>query len=48
MPWDFETEPEYQRELDWVDAFLREKVEPLDLVLGDALRHARCAHPEAA
>ena len=36
MPWDFETEPEFQRELDWADGFLREKVEPLDLVLGDA------------
>jgi acyl-CoA dehydrogenase len=34
--WDFETEPEFQRELDWVDGFLREKVEPLDLVLGEA------------
>src|SRR5262249_28459883 len=36
MPWDFETEPEFQRELDWTDGFLRERVEPLDLVLGDA------------
>ncbi|HXZ86534.1 MAG TPA: acyl-CoA dehydrogenase family protein, partial [Myxococcota bacterium] len=43
MPWDFETEPEFQRELDWVDGFLRERVEPLDLVLGDAydVRDAR-------
>jgi acyl-CoA dehydrogenase len=43
MAWDFETEPEYQRELQWADAFLREKVEPLDLVLGDAydVRDAR-------
>ena len=35
MAWDFETEPEFQRELDWMDAFVREEVEPLDLVLGD-------------
>ena len=35
MAWDFETEPEFQQELDWADAFLREEVEPLDLVLGD-------------
>ncbi len=34
MAWDFETEPEFQRELDWMDAFVREEVEPLDLVLG--------------
>ncbi|MDT7706637.1 MAG: acyl-CoA dehydrogenase [Pseudonocardiales bacterium] len=33
--WDFETEPEYQEQLDWVDTFVRTEVEPLDLVLGD-------------
>jgi acyl-CoA dehydrogenase len=32
MSWDFETEPEFQAKLDWVDAFVREEVEPLDLV----------------
>ena len=30
MSWDFETDPEYQEKLDWVNAFVREKVEPLD------------------
>ena len=35
MGWDFETEPEYQAKLDWVDRFLREDVEPLDYVLAD-------------
>ncbi|MEN8159338.1 MAG: acyl-CoA dehydrogenase family protein [Myxococcota bacterium] len=35
MAWDFETEPEFQRELDWMDAFVREEVEPYDLVLGN-------------
>ena len=33
--WDFETDPDFQAQLDWVDVFLREKVEPLDFVLGD-------------
>ncbi len=33
--WDFETEPDFQQKLDWVDAFVRDEVEPLDLVLGD-------------
>jgi acyl-CoA dehydrogenase len=33
--WDFETEPEFQKKLDWVDEFLREEVEPLDYVFGD-------------
>jgi acyl-CoA dehydrogenase len=35
MAWDFETEPEFQRELDWMDAFVRDEIEPLDLVLGN-------------
>jgi acyl-CoA dehydrogenase len=35
MAWDFETEPEFQRELDWIDAFVRDEIEPLDYVLGN-------------
>jgi acyl-CoA dehydrogenase len=35
MAWDFETEAEFQRELDWVDHFVRDEVEPLDLLLGE-------------
>ena len=34
MAWDFETDAEYQKLLDWADEFVREEVEPLDLVLG--------------
>ncbi|ETX05678.1 MAG: acyl-CoA dehydrogenase [Candidatus Entotheonella gemina] len=34
MAWDFETEPEFQTELDWMNEFVREQVEPLDFVLG--------------
>lgn len=33
MAWDFETEPEFQKELDWIDAFVREEIEPLDYVI---------------
>jgi acyl-CoA dehydrogenase len=33
MSWDFETEPEFQKELDWIEKFVREEVEPLDYVL---------------
>jgi len=29
MAWDFETEPEFQKKLDWIDAFIDEEVEPL-------------------
>jgi len=35
MAWDFETEPEFQEQLDWIDALVREEIEPLDYVLGD-------------
>ena len=34
MAWDFTTEPEFQEKLDWMDEFVREEVEPLDLVWG--------------
>ncbi|MPY95016.1 MAG: acyl-CoA dehydrogenase [Acidimicrobiia bacterium] len=33
MAWDFETEPEFQRELDWIDQFVREEIEPLDFLV---------------
>jgi acyl-CoA dehydrogenase len=35
MAWDFETEPEFQEKLDWVETLVREGIEPLDLVLGN-------------
>ncbi len=34
--WDFETDPEYQAKLDWVDAFVRNEVEPVDQVIAHA------------
>jgi len=34
MAWDFETDSDFQRELDWIDQFVREEVEPLEHVLG--------------
>jgi acyl-CoA dehydrogenase len=34
MAWDFETEPEFQEKLDWADAFVRDEVEPLDVLYG--------------
>ena len=32
MAWDFETEPGFQQKLDWMEGFVREKVEPLGLL----------------
>jgi acyl-CoA dehydrogenase len=34
MAWDFETDPAFQEDLDWVDAFIRTEVASLDHVLG--------------
>jgi acyl-CoA dehydrogenase len=34
MAWDFETDPEFQEQLDWVNEFVREEVEPLDVLFG--------------
>ena len=34
MAWDFETDPDFQTELDWIADFVRREVEPLDYVLG--------------
>jgi acyl-CoA dehydrogenase len=32
MSWDFETDPDYQKKLDWAGEFVRAEVEPLDYV----------------
>jgi acyl-CoA dehydrogenase len=34
MAWDFETDADFQAQLDWMDEFVRTRVEPLDEVLG--------------
>ena len=33
--WDFETEPAFQEKLDWMNDFVREEVEPLDVLFPD-------------
>ncbi len=33
MAWDFETDPEFQVELDWVAEFVRNEIEPLEFVI---------------
>jgi len=33
VTWDFETEPEFAAQLDWIDGFVRDEVEPLDHVI---------------
>jgi acyl-CoA dehydrogenase len=39
MAWDFTTEPEFAEKLEWMDSFVRDEVEPLDLVWGDRTFH---------
>src|SRR5438045_564172 len=38
MAWDFSTDPEFQKKLDWVEDFCREEVEPLGYVFPYAVR----------
>jgi acyl-CoA dehydrogenase len=44
MAWDFSTDPEFQEKLDWIDVFVREEVEPLDLAFNSHLVYDR-THP---
>lgn len=36
MAWDFSTDPEYAEQLAWVERFVREECEPLDLVIEES------------
>jgi len=36
MTWGFETDPEYQAELDWVEQFVRTEIEPVDMLVEHA------------
>ena len=36
MSWDFSTDPEYADQLKWVEAFVREECEPLDLIIEES------------
>ena len=38
MSWSFSTDPDFQKKLDWVDNFCREKVEPLEYVFPYSVR----------
>lgn len=45
--WDFETEPEFQQKLDWMDRFVREEIEPLDALFAHRV-YERPMDPELA
>ena len=44
MAWDFTTEPEFQEKLDWANAFVRNEIEPLDVLFGH-LTYQRITEP---
>ena len=33
VPWDFSTEPDFQRKLDWMEEFVRERIWPLETLV---------------
>jgi acyl-CoA dehydrogenase len=33
MAWEFETDEDFQQDLDWMDEFVREEIEPLDFII---------------
>ncbi|MEL7029692.1 MAG: acyl-CoA dehydrogenase family protein, partial [Pseudomonadota bacterium] len=37
MAWDFETDPAFQEELDWIESFVSNEIEPIDHVIGHPL-----------
>jgi acyl-CoA dehydrogenase len=37
MAWDFSTEPEFQQKLEWIDEFVRNEIEPIDLAFDSHL-----------
>src|SRR5215831_16598664 len=39
MAWDFETDPDYQKKLDWASEFVQEEVQPLDMLFPDLQFH---------
>jgi acyl-CoA dehydrogenase len=44
MAWDFSTEPEFQEKLDWIAAFVKDEVEPIDLAFDGHLVYDK-RHP---
>jgi acyl-CoA dehydrogenase len=39
VAWDFSTEAEFQEQLDWMDGFVRDEIEPIDLLWGGKTYH---------
>ncbi|WBX84382.1 acyl-CoA dehydrogenase family protein [Sphingosinicella microcystinivorans] len=48
MAWDFSTDPDFQEKLDWMETFVREEIEPLDLVFRGPADPFDPASPAAA
>ncbi|RVQ65262.1 acyl-CoA dehydrogenase [Croceicoccus ponticola] len=47
MAWDFSTDPDFQKQLDWMREFVREEIEPMDLVFRHPAAHVDPKSPAA-
>src|SRR5260370_20988546 len=45
MAWDFSTEPEFEKKLEWMRSFVREEVYPLEVLEADAAGFMRAIRP---
>jgi acyl-CoA dehydrogenase len=45
MSWDFETDPEFESNLEWMRRFVREEVWPLEVAEADAAGFGRLVKP---
>jgi acyl-CoA dehydrogenase len=39
VAWDFSTDPEFRAQLDWMDGFVRDEIEPIDVLWGGKIYH---------
>src|SRR5260370_9012883 len=45
MAWDFSTEPEFEKKLEWMRSFVREEVYPFEVLEADAAGFMRAIRP---
>ena len=48
MAWDFSTDPEFEEQLDWMRAFVREEIWPLETVVAELEPDGARPHLRAA
>jgi acyl-CoA dehydrogenase len=48
MAWDFSTEPEFQAQLDWVEQFCTDEIDPVDLLFPEAAKSRDLSQPSSS